>query len=623
MNKKAIVGVCSLLFPLSSFLFTSCEDFFEQESEHVIYVGSEHLNNAVDSIYSVTGILAKLQALGDRTILLGEVRGDLVDVTTVANADLKNLSLFDVDDNNRYNSPRDYYAVINNCNYFIEHADTALRNSLNEYIFMREYGAVKGIRAWTYLQLAINYGRVPFVVEPILSAEDAEKDYPMYDIEDICRYFINDLQYLADTYVSEAFNITIETPLYGSIQSIDSHFFFFPLNVVLGDLHLWLASSSQNKSEYRQAAICYYNYLNSRNGSRGCTTGTNRINWPVGDASYMRAEDSYSTVFEVGTSTYKDDSELITIIPGDSLPADDNYSQLRNLFNSNINNDFKASIIPSQGLIDLSASQKNCLLSKNGAVSYSPSGLSHHRSGDLRLASVWMSPDYAQVTYSNGESRRIDDYQYIHKYSSRNISVMRRQMVYLRMAEALNMAGFPRMAFQILSTGLTDVVMKKEVYKHVSKADSLEIASLNLKFPNTYVSCSENFWTGESSDGNTLGIHSRGSGYTPKNEYYVLVDSVPDATDPTKNVAVPIAEQQAFVDSLILNESALEFCFEGTRYYDIMRYAMRQANPGEAMAKIIYGRRGKDKVAEVKGEIKKDLTNKSNWYLNWNGKLGF
>ena len=134
-----------LLF--SGLVLTSCEDFFDQESDHVIYADTEHLNNAVDTLYSVVGILSKLQTLGDRTILLGELRGDLVDVTTVADADLKNLSLFNITDDNQYNSPRDYYAVINNCNYFIQHADTALRNSLNEYIFMREYSAVKGIRA--------------------------------------------------------------------------------------------------------------------------------------------------------------------------------------------------------------------------------------------------------------------------------------------------------------------------------------------------------------------------------------------------------------------------------------------------------------------------------------------
>ena len=86
---------------------------------------------------------------------------------------------------------------------------------------------------------------------------------------------------------------------------------------------------------------------------------------------------------------------------------------------------------------------------------------------------------------------------------------------------------------------------------------------------------------------------------------------------------MPLAEQQAFVDSLILNESALECAFEGTRYYDLMRYAMRQPNPGAAMQKLVTGRRGEAARAEVQGELKKDLTDRNNWYLRWNGKIGF
>ena len=64
-------------------------------------------------------------------------------------------------------------------------------------------------------------------------------------------------------------------------------------------------------------------------------------------------------------------------------------------------------------------------------------------------------------------------------------------------------------------------------------------------------------------------------------------------------------------------------CFEGTRFYDIMRYAYRQAEPGKAMAKFIYGRRGETERDALRGEIKKNLEDQRNWFLNWNGKIGF
>ena len=80
--------------------------------------------------------------------------------TDAANTDLKALSAFDFNEKNRYNQISDYYAVINNCNYFIAHIDTAMERR-GKNLFMDEYAVVKSYRAWTYLQLAQAYGEVP------------------------------------------------------------------------------------------------------------------------------------------------------------------------------------------------------------------------------------------------------------------------------------------------------------------------------------------------------------------------------------------------------------------------------------------------------------------------------
>jgi hypothetical protein len=630
INNKVVTGVLSLLFPLSAFLFTGCEDFFDEESDDVLYADKDHLSNPVDSIYSVTGILNKLQVIADRTILLGEVRADLVSLTNEANSDLRDLSNFDVSDDNKYNSPRDYYAIINNCNYFINHVQKDMKDNRDQYVFMKEYAAVKAFRAWTYMQLVLNYGKVPFVTDPILTKEESEKDYPMYDVEDICRFFLNDL-----SDIPVEFNT--QFPGYRTIRNTASNLFYFPLSILRGDMNLWLASSTGNKEYYRQAALNYYTYINEKS-SNGYPAGLSLVMWFPGSSSWqLRLSINRNEAFnESVENAYS--SELITMIPGDSIPAEGYYSELRNLFNSTDLNNNKVSIKPSKGLIELSEAQDNCCLStikSDGSTSifYSPKGLSGHRSGDLRLWSVLEEG----INYDYSTGKQIET-QEIKKYQTRNVHIYRRQMVYLRLAEALNGAGYPRMAFQILSQGLDEDVMTTDVLPFYPATDD-QVFLTQFDFPkkNYKVMTIENIQslvnnTSSSFNYFAVGMHTRGSGWTPSNEKYTFTDSVGVTTtitsggspkDTVINVAVPIAEQQAFVDSLILNESALEFAFEGTRYYDIMRYAMRQANPGEAMAKIIYGRRGKDYATEVKGEIKKDLTNKSNWYLNWNGKLGF
>ena len=121
----------SFYITLLTLLFTlnSCSDFFEQDSTYIVNADKDHLNNATDTIYSLTGILNKVQAIADRTILLGEVRGDLVTVNENTSADLRAVANFTIGDDNMYNNPLDYYAIINNCNYFIAKADIELKNN--------------------------------------------------------------------------------------------------------------------------------------------------------------------------------------------------------------------------------------------------------------------------------------------------------------------------------------------------------------------------------------------------------------------------------------------------------------------------------------------------------------
>ena len=614
---SVVCGIAAAMMALP--VLTSCEDFFTQESDDVLYADQNHLNVAEDSIYSVTGILNKLQALADRTVLLGELRGDLVELTNDASNDLREIYEFNVSDDNKYNNPSDYYAVINNCNYFIAHADTALRDNRNEYIFMKEYCAIKAIRAWTYLQLVLNYGEVPFFTEPLLSKEQAEaaETDTIADLEDICTFFINDLANLPERY-------NTEYPGYRQIRGVESKLLFFPLSIVRGDLYLWRASVTGSQADYRDAALHYYTYINQRNGTYSAyPTTLARIYWTPGESSW-RSISGYSEVIYPSESV-SNTAELITMIAGDSIRAEGNYSELRNVFISREENDYKVSVKPSTRLFEISEAQSNVVVSADGTnVFYAPKGLDYHYSGDLRLPMVW-SESYTIDRVSN---KRIET-QDIEKYSSRNVHIYRRTMVYLRMAEALNMAGYPKMAFQILSEGLSNEAIQKNVISRyyndttvVSIPDSTFLAKFDFS-DNRYAVCDILDFKRNATVGtnhNQIGIHQRGSGFTPMDTTYVLPHDTVEY-DATKRAKL-IAEQQIAVDSLILNESALEFAFEGTRYFDIMRYARHQKtlkgkDPAVVLKKVIEARRGSTKTAPIIS-----LTDEKSWYLRWKGKIG-
>jgi hypothetical protein len=557
----------------------SCEDMLTQDSDNVIYADNEHLIDATDTIYSVTGIINKLQNIADRTVLLGELRGDLVDVTSATSSDLRDVALFNVGDSNIYNSPKDYYSVINNCNYFLAKADTALKNNRNEKIFKKEYAAVKAYRAWTYLQLVINYGKVPFVTEPILSKADAEKTYPKKGIKEICDYFIQDIAPYAD----------VDLPTYGSIRGGDSHLFFIPVYVVLGDLNLWAGN-------YKDAAWSYYKYIDFRT----LNTGMNGGYWDQNEFSYRSPNDTYSDLFY--DETYNSNSDIVSIIPMDSCEAEGNYSKLRELYNAQEANNYTVSIVPSTALFNLSESQKYCNYSTKGVVSYAPTDLEKHKSGDLRLYSSY-------YTSSMKIDKKTTLLQHIYKFSSRNVFIYRKTGIYLRMAEALNRAGFPRFAYEILSTGLNNASIQKDVLPYYP-SDSLWIKSFN--FPNT-----EYITNTAENNQNTQGVHSRGSGYSQYNEYYKF---------PTDTTIKDSLSQQAYrvekVEDMIMDENALETSFEGYRFYDLMRVALRRNDPSY-LSKRVYNRKGSENYNTMFGTIKSNLNDVSTWYLKWKGQIGY
>ncbi|MBO4906614.1 MAG: hypothetical protein J5486_06225 [Bacteroidaceae bacterium] len=723
--------------------FTACDDMLDMGNDDVLYADVNHLTQAQDTVNSFVGILAQLQKIAVRTNLYGELRGDLVSVSSAADADIKDIANFNVGDDNVYNSPRDYYAIINNCNYYLANANITLTegrynsergDTVTFYPFRAEYVAVKSIRAWVYLQLAQIYGEnIPLITEPLLSMEDADKAFAessnKKNLADICRFFITDLE----PYVNWFDYPYHGNPGYkGYNGAMPSRMAVLPIQLVLGDLYLWLASYNQDPSLARIAAKYYYDYIdwvpndgvngsNARYKTRN-TTGTSSVEWASSNftsGNFSNTVSDYSSLFNTGrfgnsSENAKDNymnnftahycNEVISALAMDTASAEGHFNDLRYLYGYNHDNiDINAVLMPSDVCYAYSDNQTYYGTYNSGdiqrfaAVSagmLESDDISKHKLGDLRL---WSTLSYSTLGDHDYQSQTIGK-----MCNYNDIVIYRTGQVYLRLAEALNFAGFPKFALDILTTGLDNNVIAATVLPYCDNAtDSAfvdyfnfpynyyrtAVSRINLdtktgQYKFTYAYVDKGKKKDSDPDIYNIGLHSRGSGWTPENEFYYPIEmdvpqdsttfptrplwasvwpayvtaySLPYSTRPVRedfpnnkafNDAVAqyeadsldcetyisnfyalaqfswstnymkqpsvVQRHQEIVDSLIDVEQALETCFEGHRFGDLMRAAYRKGDASYLANKV--GARNPALIGT--------LSDRRNWFISWKGMIG-
>ena len=346
--------------------------------------------------------------------------------------------------------------------------------------------------------------------------------------------------------------------------------------MLLGDLCLWAG-------RYEEAARWYNDFLNDKDEPQEMNYAV-RIYWYTITDFQAGARDAYSV---------NGINEVLSYIPMEDRIFDGVVSDLRNVFCSTRENNYFAQMIPSRGMRKLSADQINCIEYKSevGTTTdtiYAPrTGFTDDIFvGDLRLVSNFSEQSLGgQDPYSEYSSIRHS----ISKFRSDRVPICRLTMVYLRYAEALNRAGLPQSAMAVLKYGLC----KENITAYVDSLEQVKAGDL-IKFD-------ENVFTRE----NTIGIHSRGSGDSQCNAFYVLPQ--PQSQLATREDTV--AYQIPLVEDLIVNEMALEGSFEGYRFYDLMRVALRRNDPAY-LANPVSQRNG-----ETDETLRTLLMNTKNWYL--------
>jgi hypothetical protein len=131
------------------------------------------------------------------------------------------------------------------------------------------------------------------------------------------------------------------------------------------------------------------------------------------------------------------------------------------------------------------------------------------------------------------------------------------------------------------------------------------------------------------------GTHSRGCGDSERNAYYALNDTcvarylgLTEVKDKVETIPRPITadDYKNYIADLVLDELALEFAWEGTRFGDLIRFAEAAKRAGDPNYKDILAMRvaGRAYVNDVTyrnaayqmdATIYEKMSNEANWYL--------
>ena len=416
--------------------------------------------------------------------LLGDLRSDLVTTTSYSSdsiADIINYQKLQDGENGLLNRAA-YYKVINQCNFYLAKVDTnAVKNNI--YYMRKEYAQVVAIRAWTYLQLVQTYGRVPFITKPVDNANTGWENNPeTWATPDNLVDLLKDELEKAKT-----FEHTLGAPNYGSFNTgnitIDSKYMRFYNDLVLGDLYLL---RGKDRADFVAAAKNYYYFLKekAKSGISVLDTPARFNEFSMGGKDYYSP--SISSWISAGLqATSLSSYENITIIPSaanssfgkvlsreaqiygfdihstnSTTGGDDNATDATTSGNISVKPNLRSrQIAPSEAYLNLCAAQyyTNSVFT---SASELPTEVEYYEGvGDARMhatAPIFQTTDGKEryiVKNTPVTSVSMDGQANAASFKYYK-SLYRLSQVYLRYAEAINRAGYPRTAFAILRDGI-------------------------------------------------------------------------------------------------------------------------------------------------------------------------
>jgi starch-binding outer membrane protein, SusD/RagB family len=576
------ISKLSFALLVTGFIFSGCKKVFDIKPQDQLDQ-SQAYQNVYDADAAVVGIYGKFMGLADRYVILNELRGDLLDYTVNADEALRQISTHTVTAGNPYATPKPFYELIINCNDVLENFQVMVRDKkMTEAEFNQRYSDIGALRSFLYLQLGIHFGEVPYVTSSLkdIDAVRNSSNFPRLSFPSLLDSLINFTEALPfkDVYPTGT-NLAIGVDGYATQK------FYVNKKIILGDLHLW-------KGNYTKAAEWYRQVMET--GTQGVANGNYysqyKLGWDsngdidhyisysrAGDASTLIYNTQWRVMFEQPFGSAGFDREWVWVLPFDSKFKPDN--SLVKLFSPSGGNYL---VKPSQEIVDL----------WDGETQRPAQGLSIPYDARKLLSTMTIGGQPVAMKYL---------YNYINYNNLAPFNplvkngkwfLFRQTQMHMRFAEAANRSGRHRLAWGFLNSGIAGAY----------PAPGTDVTNYHNTLFETY----------------PYNFDARNSGGTGvpfyRADWYRNIGIRARAN--LVDISVPAADSLVTIENGLLKEAALENAFEGTRWPDLLRVALRRNDPS-IIADKVYNKILKDGTGNA-AAVRAKLMNPANWYLPFN-----
>lgn len=572
---------------------------------------SQAYRDVFDADAAVIGVYGKVLKLAKQYELWNELRADLMDITANSDQYLKQLSEHNVTADNPYINPQPFYDVILNCNDVLKNFNIMLQqNKFKVDEYNQRYSDVGAVRSWVYLQLAIHFGNIPYVTDPLTQVADLQdaSKFPMMPLKqviDSLTAFVEKLPSLNEYPAGTNLQITVD--------GYPTSKFFINKNILLGDLYLW-------EGQYDKAAVSFKKVMDINGPATGPVLSgvgaqyydqyklSNQANMGI---TYGRTQDfssisydGWRNLFERSFTDATFNYEWIWVLPFDSkfLPTNPFIDIFSPIGGSYL-------VRPSQQAIDYwnSETQVYTLTAGSGGSQGPPvvNPTPNIYADRFPFDSRGFPFSYKLINGQPVIMKFLYDYLNAGSATANNLPkinilaeqgkwfLARAATLHLHYAEAANRAGQSFLAYSLVNYGIT--YHYDPFHSSASNRDARNIEQTFLPYPYDF-------------DGRI-----DAAPFTNFRQQWYRNSGVRGRAS-LKLVTLPVTDSVTNVENMIINEDALELAYEGNRWQDLLRIAIRRNDPSFIADKIYDKLRKSGFSAGAASQARSKLMSKD-WYF--------